>query len=232
MKRFVALILTFLLTTSCSSSGGDSQVFLFLFDFEDNSESWVAGFADLPADFDEDLYMLESDHRTLPEPLAGSGLFIQGTNRSDDLFMFFKRQIEGLSPNTNYSIIFNVEFATEAETGSVGIGGSPGDSVYVKVGATAIEPDVVVDELNQLRMNIDKANQSQSGEDMIVIGNVGSDRIENPGDWVLKELGNDVGTFSATSDAEGRIWLIVGTDSGFEGQTRLYYSNIEVELRS
>ena len=32
------------------------------------------------------------------------------------------------------------------------------------------------------------------------------------------------------TDAKGRLHLIVGTDSGFEGTTRLYYEKIKVEL--
>ena len=34
----------------------------------------------------------------------------------------------------------------------------------------------------------------------------------------------------ATADAAGRLWLLVGTDSGFEGTTRLYYKTIRVTL--
>ena len=33
-----------------------------------------------------------------------------------------------------------------------------------------------------------------------------------------------------TASADGDLWLLVGTDSGFEGLTRLYYLRFEVEL--
>jgi hypothetical protein len=33
------------------------------------------------------------------------------------------------------------------------------------------------------------------------------------------------------ADAGGRIWLLVGTDSGRKGITRLYYNSIRVELQ-
>jgi hypothetical protein len=38
------------------------------------------------------------------------------------------------------------------------------------------------------------------------------------------------GEFAVKSSASGDLWLLVGTDSGFEGQTALYYQRIEVRL--
>jgi hypothetical protein len=32
------------------------------------------------------------------------------------------------------------------------------------------------------------------------------------------------------ANAAGELWLLVGTDSSFEGPTGLYYQEIEVEL--
>jgi len=35
---------------------------------------------------------------------------------------------------------------------------------------------------------------------------------------------------SVDADDEGRVWLIVGTDSGFEGLSVLYYARISYTL--
>jgi hypothetical protein len=35
---------------------------------------------------------------------------------------------------------------------------------------------------------------------------------------------------NVTANASGELWLLVGTDSGFEGLTRLYYQSIRVKL--
>jgi len=32
------------------------------------------------------------------------------------------------------------------------------------------------------------------------------------------------------SDGQGRVWVFVGTDSGYEGLTSLYYKSIEIAL--
>jgi hypothetical protein len=36
--------------------------------------------------------------------------------------------------------------------------------------------------------------------------------------------------FEVTADETGAIWFIVGTDSGFEGLTTLYYDAISITL--
>ncbi len=46
--------------------------------------------------------------------------------------------------------------------------------------------------------------------------------------WALKTLTHQ--GFEVTTGDDGGLWLIVGTDSGFEGETRLYYTTIEVTL--
>lgn len=62
---------------------------------------------------------LQSDYRTLPAPLDTSqrALFISGVNRSDDLFMYWRGQMVGLSPGTRYRASLEVEFATNAQSG-------------------------------------------------------------------------------------------------------------------
>ena len=51
----------------------------------------MAGFADYPAN-DEEIFFLEADFRALLSPLDTSqrALFIAGTNRSGDLWMYYK----------------------------------------------------------------------------------------------------------------------------------------------
>jgi peptidyl-prolyl cis-trans isomerase A (cyclophilin A) len=63
------------------------------FDFADSNQGFIGDFADLPADFDPELYQLVADHRALPAELgSGKGLFLSGANRSDDLWMFWKKK--------------------------------------------------------------------------------------------------------------------------------------------
>ena len=207
--------------------------FEFDFDFEESAQEWVAGFADLPADYDEDVFQLESSWQELPSGLEGRGIYMQGDNKSSDLFMFLKVQVEGLKPDTTYDATFAVDLATNIPEGMTGIGGSPGESVYVKAGATAVEPVAEEDDSGMLRMNIDKGNQATEGEDMINLGNIAytPESTDDAGDWKIKPLDSEGQPFTVTSDGDGKAWLIVGTDSGFAGLTAVYYAQVSANLK-
>ena len=210
---------------SSVSAQTPEQELSFDFTFDADAEGWAAGFADLPADFNQDAYELDSDFRELPEGLAGNGFYIQGHNRSDDLFMYLTRQVDGLQPLTEYEVNVEIDLATNVPGGLVGIGGSPGESVYVKAGASAIEPSEEQDSSGWLRSNIDKGNQANGGTEMVVVGNVSHPDVIGE-EYKIKTLTNEGSSLSVTTDANGGVWLIVGTDSGFEGLTTLYYSRI------
>lgn len=200
----------------------------FTYDFENDSEGWTGDFADYP-EGEEEFYELQFEHSMLPEPLntSSGAIKLSGNNHSDDLFMFIKKEVSGLNPNQEYNITFSVEFASNVADDMVGIGGSPGESVYIKAGATPIEPNTILDDEGFLRLNIDKGNQSESGEDMIVIGDFSNDTEENQ--YHLKTVTN-TNPFRAMTNSSGTLWLIVGTDSGFEGTTTIYFNEIQVEV--
>jgi hypothetical protein len=40
-------------------------------------------------------------------------------------------------------------------------------------------------------------------------------------------IGNPV---TVTTNSKGEFWLIIATDSGFEGKTSLYYKSINIEI--
>ena len=202
--------------------------------FEQDEEGWITGFADLPVDYDEELYQLEAEWRELPPDLEGYGIYMQGHNRSDDLFMFLKLQVDGLQPNTTYHAVFTIDLATNIPEGMMGIGGSPGESVYVKAGATVVEPEVVEDADGWLRMNIDKGNQASEGEDMINLGNLANPNLDpetaTGEEYAIKTLDNKDRPFEVSTDDRGVLWFIAGTDSGFEGLTTVYYDVIYIVL--
>ena len=54
--------------------------------------------------------------------------------------MFFKGPVGGLSPGASYGVSVSVEVATDTPAGCVGVGGAPGESVWIKPGAIAVEP--------------------------------------------------------------------------------------------
>ncbi len=210
----------------------------FRYDFADGKQGWQGDFTDLPADYEEDLYRLEFGWAPLPEELERDehALRIGGSNASDDLFMYVRKGLtaaDGIEANTTYRITFQVELATNAPAGAVGIGGPPGEAVWVKVGAAPFEPVPMVEEamgIPYILPTVDKGRQNDDGEHAIRIGDVAKVECDEFDVYELKTLDNRDQIFEMTSDSEGNLWIFVGTDSGFEGRTVLYYNQIMVNL--
>lgn len=225
---FLSGVLIFSLV-GCSENNKAKDSNSILFNFEKGVEGWSGDFADLPIDYDKELYELEFKHENIPmKDKKHKGLLLKGHNRSDDLFMYISRKFnkeEGLEPNTKYNVNLSFDMATNVPGGMMGIGGSPGASVYVKAGVTNVEPKSEEKD-GYFRMNIDKNNQSTSGKDMIVLGNVEKTDSQDES-YQYKSF---EGTFQIVTNENGEAWAIIGTDSGFEGLTELYYTNIKFEF--
>jgi hypothetical protein len=105
--------------------------------------------------------------------------------------------------------------------------------VFVKGGASGIEPLRVMDGTagqTTWIMNVDKGNQGSGGTDAQVLGDFANlvDCESSDFRYQLKELSNlELPEFEVTTDVNGDAWLILGTDSGFEGTTTIYYTEIE-----
>lgn len=216
-------------TGSCSKEQV-VKVYSFTYSFRDSLSGWEGGFADHPAD--TATYNLHASLDTLPYNIntdsTKKAIRLSGTNRSDDLFMFIKRKLTGLRKNTTYQVLLNVKLASNAPTNATGSGGAPGESVYVKVGASTTEPQsLLVDGF--YAMNIDKGYQSEGGENMQVVGHVGvNDKTTSYA--IITRFNSTTNPVIATTNEAGELWIIIGTDSGYEGTTTLYYTQVDVVL--
>jgi hypothetical protein len=220
----LALNILFFVLAGCSSNSGIEQLEI-VNDFSESDDGWESGFADLPSGKKAD-FELESGRKELPSGIDGFGMYLQGHNRSDDLFMYLTKQVTDLKPSTTFRVTFNIDLVTNVPSGWMGIGGAPGESVYLKVGASDHQPIVEDNGNGFLELNVDKGYQSNGGSEMFVIGNVASEDVMDETHFVIKSLFDE--GFEFTSDEDGNLWLIIGTDSGFEGLTTLYYSQIQV----
>jgi hypothetical protein len=229
-----------LAVAACDKFPSATEISIVQTDFHDGMDGWVVEFADYPVG-EEEMMELVAERRALPEPLTTSrtALLVSGSNRSDDLFMYLWRPIPGLRPHAEYRVLVEAEFATEAGSGCVGIGGAPGEAVYVKAGALSAAPQRIVQD-GWYRVDFDKSNQSGSGEDAVVIDDVanGTDRcvdtvyrkkmVDSTSDSTQDPpVRNDL---RARADARGTLWVLLGTDSGFEGTTALYYTGVRVTV--
>lgn len=200
------------------------------FDFGQGAGTWVAGSADYsPSTAPNDVV---AEARALPSPFTGTGYFQSGTNRSDDLFLFIKTPVTGLVPGTNYRVTARVDFLTDVPTGCIGVGGSPGESVWVVLAASASEP-VTTLTAGEFRLNIDRGNQSMGGANGLVLGTV-ANSVPNCGTrrWESKTLNTPTTpALTVKADERGAIWVLLGFDSGFEASSRLYYQRLNLTLQ-
>ncbi len=199
-------------------------------DFEQTTDGWSVDFADYGADQDSTIFEFGSEIARLPSPLdtTKKALRVQSHNRSDDVFMFLKKKVSGLDPNSTYNVVYDIDLGTNAAEGSVGIGGSPAESVYLKAGASPNEPMVkLVDGFYEV--TIDKGQQATGGTEMPVLGNVSNGKDSTI--YTLVKRSNAEAPVKVKPNANGEIWLCVGTDSGFEGLTTLYYDRIKVTIQ-
>jgi hypothetical protein len=200
--------------------------------FTVDDEGWFAGFADLPVN-DENVFELDSGWRELPDGLDGGGFLLTGSNRSGDLHMFMTRKVEGLRPNMVYTGRWTVELASNVPPGMVGIGGSPTESIFLKAGIMTAEP-AVVDVDGTLRLTADVGSQSEGGADAAVIGTLENPNVDggagNPAPFALVPVDGAGSPIEATTDADGSLWLFFGVDSGFEGVTTVYVTDVVIDL--
>lgn len=227
-----------LIAAGCDLDSGDpkNQVNIspLSFDFSEGEKEWQHGFSDFPPK-DSALFELKYAHTNRPSNLGGGkSIMLSGNNYNGDLFMFIKRKISGLRPDTEFTLTFKVEFASDAKVGMTTVDGAPGEDVTVKVGATDIEPKTVI-ENGKYVMNIDKGDQKSNGEDMIKIGNVASLNTDVTG-YSLINLNNSAingqgdQPLIVRSNSKGELWLVIGTDSEYRGTTTLYYTKVEIYL--
>ncbi len=214
---------------------GDAQAeegAAYHYDFEQDLQGWTGHFADLPVGYEESIYELEFARGIVPGD-AGSApnyaLKLKGMNRSDDLFMFIQRKIEGLLPNTTYEAKLSFDMFTEESGQMIGIGGSPGESVVIKAGVVGKEPiveQVKEGEDSYYRLNLDKGNQLTEGKDAKIVGNIVKPDSDKEG-FQRVPLTYSV---KATTNANGELFVLIGSDSGYEGLTTLYFDHISLQL--
>lgn len=206
------------------------------YDFVDGSDGWASDVSDFSdATRPEDVV---SETGVEPPGIdTTDGTFhLAASNRSDDVFVYMSRRVgpdDGLAPDASYRIAFEVVAASNAPSNCVGIGGAPGEAVWLKVGASTRQP-TPVEEDGDTRLNIDKGNQSQGGEDAEVAGDIANgipceEALDAGSPYAMVSWEHELTEPVETHDA-GELWLLVGTDSGFEGRSGLYYDTVRVTL--
>ncbi|MBQ7231977.1 MAG: hypothetical protein IJX07_01930 [Bacillales bacterium] len=233
MKKFLTMGIASLLTLNmmgCTSATAMSNSQnLVKFNFEKDNAGFMPIYADYPYSKGvEEFYEFQHEYGKVPIDGAGNGLFISGNNHSGDLFIGYVKALDGFAPARTYHFSVSFKLATDVEGGLVGVGGSPGESVTVKCGLTQTAPAALPIKnggTTYYRLNIDAGRQSNSGKDMIVVGDMAKTENHRPGEYEFKEFQAE---FDVVANILGEVYLTIGTDSGFEAITSYYLDDISV----
>lgn len=194
-------------------------------------DGWSAVFAEYP-DGGNEFYELNSGIKNLPEPLdqTKKAFMLSGNNHSDALQMWLVKQLSGLAPESNYSIETEVELASKYPDGSVGIGGSPGNAVHLvsKFATQGYTLEKGKDLGDNVKLVLKKVEAVPESVLEFELGDVSitSDQYVYQLITRKKSSWSDV----VVTDKDGKLWAVVGTWSGFEGTSALYYTRIKITL--
>jgi len=222
-----SLTLIFLLSLLCTSCKKKIESFSkdYKFDFAESMQEWNILFSDYPVN-EESFYELVFEHTALPFPLDNTikSLKVSGNNHSDDLMSIIYRKIDGLEANSTYSLTLNVEFASNACINCPGAGGSP--DLGISAGAISKKPENEIRDVGMIpyyRPNFSFASLKHLGT--IGVGN----GLDIP--YTLITRNNNGDPVYATTNNNGQLWVLVGTNSGFEGITTLFYRQITMTIK-
>jgi hypothetical protein len=231
---FILLVIfSWFMISGCDITDETDSPIVFEYNFHESEHSFEAFFTDYPVGDDENMELI-ADYSPLPQPLDTTEMahFISAVNRSDDVKMLYRKQVDGLASHTSYSASFEVHFATETPTGCAGIGGPPGEAVRVIAGADELKPERFIDEEdNYYRLNLQHHDDPSEWYENKIMGDIANSReCEEGWEFEMKEVTSGPQHITFTSDDDGRAWLWFGTRSGFEGQTNLFYTYFKAEL--
>ena len=189
MKKWMSyscIALATVLTWACDKGEISSNVSM-VSSFENGFDGWSVDLAEYNTSMDSSTIEFKYAIAKMPSDSTKKGLRVQSHNRSDDMFMYAKKKIGGLDSKKTYEVFFDIELGTYFHANSIGIGGSPGSSVYVKAGASSKEPTKYL-EGDFYKFSLDKGNQLEGGKELVTIGDA-SNGLSEPG-FLLRSFGS------------------------------------------
>lgn len=195
---------------------------ILTYDFNKGTSGWTVHYADYPSG-DDEFFELESGIRRLPEEVSTSrsGLFVSGNNHSDDLYMYLTKEFDAEAGET-YRVKYRVTFDSDAPSNCIGTGGAPGESVYIKGNVLNVMPETFIDELNHVRTKFDHGTTISNFANGI--------ECEVARDEYVSLTRTQSTSKIIRAGKTGKLWFVIGTDSGFESTTSIYYEKIEVMI--
>lgn len=200
-------------------------------DFNQGIDGWTPGVADY---YDDDAPSETGFGWSKLPPgsnLSGNGYYLTSHNNSDNVMTYAKRQYGGFVAGAKYKLTFAMSHATDASLDCMGAGGSRGASIYMVVAASGEEPKTVKQANGEYRLNLDRGNNAESGTQGKVLGLLGSEQLECGGGGWAKVTRQSDEAIAVTADKDGKLWIVLGSDSGFESANAFYLLSATVNVK-
>jgi hypothetical protein len=224
------------------------------YSFAEEPLGWQSGYAEVfaqpedllpggtyPSPETRNWFQLQTRLRKLPDQLRAEqkGYWFHFNNRSDNVFAFISKglsEADGIEPEQRYTLQYDVEFASNVYRGLTGIGGPP-DAVAMWIGGSEIQPrpSHIDPDTGTVRLNIDHDGTRGQPSTTTGIGRISNglavpvDADGTPTRWRFQSL-RGTHRESVKADSKGRLWLVAGARSGFEGITSFYITRVKVTV--
>jgi hypothetical protein len=229
MRRAWTAAIFALVLAGCNSGTDPEGTIILQADFNEAS-GWTADFVDVPVAQESSVEFIGKVQALPPNlPADRFGLYHAGTNVSDDLFMYFKKQVVGLVPDQVYDASFELSFASNAGAGC-DIGPS---SIWVKAGISQQQPARLVDNAGVLRLSVDKGQQQNDGASALNLGDIRNTTAgcTQGAPFAARTLTSGSRAVEVQATPDGSLWVFLGSESGFEVRHELYFLTLKVTLR-
>jgi hypothetical protein len=198
--------------------------------FTESQSGWQINVADYDTVIGKDSLKLTSQIAAFPSPLpiSGKALLVRSNNYGPSLFTFLTKKITGLQPEQTYSVQLEADLITRfPRNDSAVFVVSPETALFLKSAVTNQAPEVKVNG-SKIVLNLDKGALGLPGKDFKMLS-------ENtfPTDTVysMKQFKTANDFFTVTPDEQGNIWICIGTETAFKGQTVVYYERIKINIK-
>jgi hypothetical protein len=203
------------------------------YDFDSGKQAWSADVTDYADGAGAGIGFV-AQVRDLPEDVdaSGKGFYVEGQNNQLETFMFIKRQLgpdDGLEPQTSYRLDYTVTLATNYPDDC---SEEKGQKMYLKLGGSTWEPaSRLSTDQTRYELNVGKGDGAVGGNAASAAGNLTHDEeCALAFDSYRSMTRQHSHTASVETSADANLWLLVGVDTDYQGETSFYVDKIEVTV--
>ncbi len=201
------------------------------FTFQQRLDPWQTVFAGFAAER-EPFLRLNARLASLPRELNTSrGLLFSSEAATEGHFSGARRQVSGLRPHTSYKVEFRLTLAANVARGCNSAAGRAGEDQIVKAGASSVVPEP--NRTGLVRLPLDKGVATGSGRNMVAVGDLVAPELTTcapTNRFYARAFSSRGNGPTVAADSLGRLWLIMGVDSTYGGQSRYYILDGRYEL--